>query len=74
VIFGRPFLFFVNIKSATVAEARIEKRYIIFKKFIVIWSLVICNSSAPPPLVEGEYLSANLISFLPLDGGGLGWG
>ncbi len=37
------------------------------------------NSSAPRPPnplppVEGEYLSANLISSLPLEGGGLGWG
>jgi hypothetical protein len=40
---------------------------------------IICNSSAPPPPnplppVEGEYLSADIISSLPLEGGGLGWG
>jgi hypothetical protein len=37
-----------------------------------LYKFVIVQHSLPP--VEREYLSADLISSLPLEGGGLGWG
>jgi len=41
-------------------------------EFVPLKIKVIVQHPLPP--VEGEYLSADLISSLPLDGGGLGWG